>query len=482
MREGSIFTFYSYKGGVGRSFALANIGALLSRWGYKVLCIDWDLEAPGLHLYFQKWLTGTAHRRGLTELIQAYADGKAPRWRTYTTEVRFPRAKVPLTLMGAGAQDESYVERMQALDWGRLYEKHDLGSHLEDLRGRWKKDFDFILIDSRTGITDVGSICTAQLPDYLVLLFTANEQSLHGAVKVVDMARESRSRLPFDRAKLLVLPVITRFEVRIEYALAQRWLGIFAKALDPLFGEWAHREVTTPELLNFTRIPSFPYWSFGERLPVIEKGVDDPEDIGYNFETLAALVAHKLSYSEVLVNNRDSFVDSAKKGPIVGQDSEESNHTSRASRVFISYSHRDAQLLEELETHLKPLVRDGVIQVHDKMHVPDESVGRSTINPHLEAADIIMLLISSDYLASDYAYGAEIQHAIERDSSGQAAVIPIILRPTNWSWSPLAKFQALPKDAKPVTVWKNRDEAWAQVVADIRNRIKQFRPGRGKRP
>lgn len=68
MSEGTIVTFYSYKGGVGRTFALANIGTLLSSWGYKVLCIDWDLEAPGLHLYFKSWIQ-QENRHGLTEMI-----------------------------------------------------------------------------------------------------------------------------------------------------------------------------------------------------------------------------------------------------------------------------------------------------------------------------------------------------------------------------------------------------------------------------
>jgi MinD-like ATPase involved in chromosome partitioning or flagellar assembly len=77
-KEGMIVTFYSYKGGVGRTFTMANVAALLSKWGYKTLCIDWDLEAPGLHLYFQPWIKQET-QSGLTELIQDYVDEKKPR-------------------------------------------------------------------------------------------------------------------------------------------------------------------------------------------------------------------------------------------------------------------------------------------------------------------------------------------------------------------------------------------------------------------
>ncbi len=270
MGKGTVVTFYSYKGGVGRTLALANIAALLCQWGYRVLCVDWDLEAPGLHLYLRPWCKKWNHR-GLTELIQAHADGKKTRWQTYTTQVQLPDAPKPLSLMTAGLQDSTYVQRMQKLNWGELYESHDLGAFLEELRESWKKSFDFILIDSRTGITDIGGICTVQLPDLLVLLFTANEQSLNGVVDVAQRAKVARQRLPFDRAKLLALPVVTRFEIRIEYEAAQVWLKRFADELAPLFADWVPKDITSSDMLNFTRIPYIPFWSFGERLPVIRK-------------------------------------------------------------------------------------------------------------------------------------------------------------------------------------------------------------------
>src|SRR5579871_5703166 len=176
MSKGTIVTFYSYKGGVGRTFALANIGALLSTWGYKVLCIDWDLEAPGLQFYFQPWMK-EQDRPGLIEFIQAYANGKQPQWQNYITNIQFTNTKTPPFLMKAGQQNATYVQRMQTLNWDTLYNEHNLGNFLERIRDDWKQSLDFILIDSRTGITDIGGICTVQLPDLLVLLLTANNQA-----------------------------------------------------------------------------------------------------------------------------------------------------------------------------------------------------------------------------------------------------------------------------------------------------------------
>ncbi len=478
MNEGTIFTFYSYKGGVGRTFALANIAALLSLWGYKTLCIDWDLEAPGLHLYFKKWMSGKGHR-GLTELIQAHADGKNPRWQNYVKEIHLDNAKQPLTLISAGLQDESYVQRMQALDWTELYERHDLGNFLEELRENWKESFDFVLIDSRTGITDIGGICTIQLPDLLVLLFTANDQSLHGCIDVVERARRARANMPVDRAKLLVLPVAARFEGRVEVDLAQKWLNRFADALTPFYNEWSHRDVAVADLLNHTRIPYVPYWSFGEKLPVIDKGTKDPDDIGFPLETLAAFVAQQLDYSDVLVRNRDTFVTTAKKEQIETLP----DKTVRAKKkpgtplqVLISYAHEDEKLLKELEKHLSSLKRQNIIDLRPDKNIEVGANQQKQIDLSLEKANIILLCISPDYMASDYVDSPEMQRLLERHAAGETTVIPIILRSTFWQSSPIGNLQALPGNGKPIvsTSWYNTDEAMLDVTVGLQKLIEQL--------
>lgn len=479
MPEGTVVTFYSYKGGVGRTLALANIGALLTRWGFKVLCVDWDLEAPGLHLYFDRWIEKdttsgeTTPRPGLTELIHDYVDGKEPQWSEFLTEVRFPETTNSLKLMTAGKLDDGYVQRMQGLDWKRLYEEHQLGNFLEQLRSEWKKEFDFVLIDSRTGITDIGGICTVQLPDLMVLLFTANLQSLRGSLDVVNRAQQTRKSLPFDRAKLLVLPVATRFEMRVEYELAQQWLKTFATELREIYSEWAHKDVTAEELLNHTRVPYIPFWSFGEKLAVIEKGTDDPDDIGFSFETLAALVAQKFSYSDVLTRNRDSFVNAVKKrAELNGAISREAK-PGQPIKFFISYAYKDKPLLDELLTHLSPMTRDGLIEVWADSQISSGESWVDAISARLEEADIILALISPDFLASEWVK-VEMTRARQRSKSGEARVIPVLVRPAYWQISPLGDLQAIPLGNKPVALWNNRDLAWLEVATQIRKVVKEI--------
>jgi MinD-like ATPase involved in chromosome partitioning or flagellar assembly len=209
--SGTIVTFYSYKGGVGRTFALANIAVLLAQWRYRVLLIDWDIEAPGLAHYFRQWTTKPSI--GVLSLLQDCQKGIERPWQTYTTGIDLPELQNALSLMPAGPESRDYIQQVQGIDWDRLYNKHDFGAVLERLRDDWTNHFDFVLVDARTGITDFSGLLTAQLPDILAFLFTANYQSLDGVCNVVDRAAVARGRLPYDRSSFFALPLPARFEV-----------------------------------------------------------------------------------------------------------------------------------------------------------------------------------------------------------------------------------------------------------------------------
>ncbi|WPB78116.1 TIR domain-containing protein [Archangium violaceum] len=467
MSTGRVITFYSYKGGVGRTQALANIGTLLTRWGYKVLCVDWDLEAPGLDRYFHQWLQ-QPQNPGVVELIHAHVEERKPRWQEYVVELKLGSAGLPLHLMPAGIQDNTYKRRIQELDWAALYEKHALGDFLEQMRDKWKDSYDFVLIDSRTGITDIGGICTIQLPDQLVLLFTANRQSLEGITDVWRSALEGRNDFAYDRGRLLALPISTRFEQRVEYARAQDWLEMFAEKLEPIFAEWASKEVSVPELLNHTRIPYVPYWSFGEELPVLKEDGKDPEQLSFSFETIAALLANGLDGTDLLVRNRDSYVSAARKVTPLGSPSEQEGAVpQKPVRLFLSYSQKDQQLVSQLKPHLGVLKQQGLISDWRDRATTAGEWWKNELDVHIEEADIILIFLSADFLASDYAYGAEMKRVLERQMESKALLIPIILRPVHWKDTPFARIQALPQNGRPVTSHNNLDEVWANIAEEI---------------
>lgn len=144
---------------------------------------------------------------------------------------------------------------------------------------------------------------------------------------------------------------------------------------------------------------------------------------------------------------------------------------SKKAKIFISYSHKDEYLREQLNTHLSILSRNGLLEEwHDRKIVAGQN-WQSEIDNHLDESDIVILLISPDFIASEYCYGIELSKAIERHEANQSIIIPIIVRPVNWNNAPFAKIQALPKDAKAVTSWTNIDEAWMNVSEEIQKSV-----------
>ena len=142
-------------------------------------------------------------------------------------------------------------------------------------------------------------------------------------------------------------------------------------------------------------------------------------------------------------------------------------------QVFISYSHKDEALMHELRAHLSNSIRLGEIsEWHDRRIAPGED-WEGRIHDRLDEARIILLLISADFLASDYCHDIEMKRALARHETKEAVVIPIILRPCDWRGALFEKLQALPETAKPVTKWDDRDEAFTKVAEGIRRIVRQ---------
>src|SRR6266568_790563 len=146
----------------------------------------------------------------------------------------------------------------------------------------------------------------------------------------------------------------------------------------------------------------------------------------------------------------------------------ESSATKSPIPIFYSYAHADERLCQHLEKHLSLLRRQGIISEWHHRRIAPGAEWAQDINTHLNLASIILLLISPDYLASDYCYSTEMQCALERHEAKSARVIPIILRPVDWRTAPFAHIQCLPRNEKPVTLWRNRDLAFSNIVEGIR--------------
>ena len=139
--------------------------------------------------------------------------------------------------------------------------------------------------------------------------------------------------------------------------------------------------------------------------------------------------------------------------------------------VFFSYSQKDEDLRDELATHLALLKRSGKIHTWYDREILPGGEWAAAIHDNLEAADIILLLVSPAFIASDFCWDVELKRAMERHEAGTARVIPIILRPCDWQSAPFGKLQGLPRNGRPVTEWSNRDQAYLDVARGLRAAI-----------
>ena len=198
-----VTTFYSFKGGVGRSMALVNAAATLALRGRRVLAVDFDVEAPGLDTF--DVLSTRTEVPGVVDFVRHYLEsGEAPDAAEYI-------GKCPdigdeggsLWIMPSGKSD-SYAVNFNQVDWTELYDRHDGYLLFEDLKEQWKRAIrpDYVLIDSRTGHTDTCGICTRQLPDSVVVFFFPNEQNLRG---LTDVVTDIRSEADEPRNKTIEL-------------------------------------------------------------------------------------------------------------------------------------------------------------------------------------------------------------------------------------------------------------------------------------
>lgn len=144
--------------------------------------------------------------------------------------------------------------------------------------------------------------------------------------------------------------------------------------------------------------------------------------------------------------------------------------------AFISYAHADEEHRRALETHLSLLRRKGVLHLWTDRRIGVGDEWKSSINQAVESADLFLILVSADLLASDYCWDEEMARAIERHREGKATVVPIFVRPCDWADAPFARFQGAPRDAKAITSWANRDEAWADVATALRRWIDSRNP------
>lgn len=294
--------------------ALANVAVQLARLGHGVLMVDWDLEAPGLERYFQQpdipelKVKPADDPTGLLGLLSLSGDSEpeSSLWEQRLSDIAVPpnplsysnlMSPTPgrLHLLGSGFVSTDYAARLSTFSWDRFFAEESGGTWLEALRTQWALRYDFVLIDARTGLTDSGGVCTVQMPDWLVLVFTANEQSLTDGLRIVNAAQQGRRNFTYDRSPLAVVPLLSRWCGDDEVDIGQQWLQRLDKELRPLVSSWLPQGFTPRDYLEKIRVPQIARFAFGEPLPVLTHSLTDTNLPGSAYHTLARLLSSRLA-------------------------------------------------------------------------------------------------------------------------------------------------------------------------------------------
>ncbi len=362
-----IITFYSFKGGTGRTMALANVAWILASQGHTVLTIDWDLEAPGLHRYFAPFLDDPLlqQSKGLIDFLYAYmvAAGKPQLSATsgvdwYKRFASIDKYAEPLDwefpkhgridIVGAGKQSKSYSARVNRFDWHGFYERFGGGAFLEEALTQMRQVYDYVLIDSRTGVSDTSGICTVHLPDTLVVFYTLNDQSIDGAAAVAGDALQSRRALDEDQS-FCVFPVATRVELAEKPKLEAR-RELARRKFEPLL-DFISSPVELDDYFGRMEVLYDPFYAYEEALATIFDQPGRRNTVLATFELLTSRITHRAV--ERLARISDCRRAEAKRR-YPSETPPEPATLERRWDVFLSAPHADADVANKISLMLRP--------------------------------------------------------------------------------------------------------------------------------
>ncbi|MYX12811.1 tetratricopeptide repeat protein [Streptomyces sp. SID8374] len=422
-RDGRIVTFYSYKGGTGRTMALANTAWILAANGKRVLAVDWDLEAPGLHRFFHPFLDPATlgATTGVIDLITEYAWAatspaqRAEDWHRDYARIQphavsltpealgweFPQGGT-LDFVSAGRQNREYSATVSTFDWDNFYDRLGGGHFFDALREDMKTNYDYVLIDSRTGLSDIADICTVHLPDVLVDCFTLSDQSIDGAASVARQIAERYTGRP-----IAIFPVPMRIDE------GEKEKADAGRALARLKFDRLPRDLSGDELTAYwgaVEIPYRPYYAYEETLATFGDEAGLTNSLLSAFERLTAVITDREITSmppvgeEVRLRIRDAFT---RRRPALPAD------------LFLSYVAENRMWADWIES---VLTRAG-------FRVVPRDVSAEPVAPEPAAtaasAPRTVVLLSSAYLKSQRAVDLWERAVAEDPGGGRRQLLPL---------------------------------------------------------
>jgi len=423
--------------------ALANVAWILAMNGRRVLVIDWDFEAPGLHRYYWPFLSDPemTETPGLIDFFihfgeAARLEGKRPTetnsdgdpWfydRTdlmrYSAplEYEFPNGGV-LDFIGAGQQGPTYGVRVNTFQWGDFYKEMGGGVFLEAVKARLREDYDFVLIDSRTGLSDTSGICTVHMPDELVVCFTLNRQSTLGAVATASSA-DTQRRLPTGEQSLRVWPVPMRIELAEKDRLEAGRLFAREKFASFL---WHIPSAMRPEYWGSVEVLYFPYYAYEEVLATV---ADTPRSTASLLNSLERLTSHLTGSTITAMPSLSPAARAELLARYHRTPPEVALQKKGAPRIYISYAKADDSLpiVRKLAREITEQFGEDSVFWDEK--IPFGAKWTESLSLALKHSDTLLIAAGPQWNKSAGSR-MELQQAVKLDKS----VIPILIGGARW--------------------------------------------------
>jgi MinD-like ATPase involved in chromosome partitioning or flagellar assembly len=425
-KPGEIMTFYSYKGGVGRSMALANVACILAKRANPrdkgVLLVDWDLEAPGLHRFFEDpqqrprpLLKTDFARPGLIDLFaklrtaieKVSSAGEEPtqesedllRGSIRLSDFLLDTGIEKLDLITAGRFDKRYPRKVSTFPWSRLHKRAPwifswFGNLLAEL-------YDYVLIDSRSGVSDTGGICTAIIPEKLVLVFAPNQQNIEGVLEQAATAANYRTRSD-DIRPLMIFPLPSRIEPTLDKE-RHRWrrgTGIgYQGRFEALFQSlYSLPECSLNDYFDEVQIQQTPDYAYGEQIAVLSDTSTDRFSLPRSYEAFVDRLSSEAAPWESLSQNNKS--------------------------VFISYAAADKEFAERIYSDLQ---KQGVRTWFAPASMRTGDRIAEQIVESIRNADKMLVILSKNSVDSGWVR-KEIDLAFEKEKdSNEVVLLPVRL-------------------------------------------------------
>jgi MinD-like ATPase involved in chromosome partitioning or flagellar assembly len=457
---GQIITFYSYKGGVGRTMTLANTAVLLARQRNKVLAIDWDLEAPGLERYFEPYM----EKRGgqglidfLTEAQQLPAMAEEEEDVDILAEFckqvskfiapvsKLPHAGGSVDLLRAGnVASADYADKILSFDWVGFFKK--IPGFFPFFAYYLKQQYDYVLIDSRTGHTDAGGVCTMLLPDALVLAFIPNRQNLDGVIAVAEKASNYRKQSG-DVRPLRIFPLPSRIELQ-EKEEREKWYALYQKEFEAVFQKiYDLPSISMARYFDETLIRQDTYFAYGEKIAVLDEKVTSNVSLTKAYSDFL----EQLTASDRQIWDYTSVNGRAGEGK---------------GKVLMLYAPADKIFYGKINLHFTTL-KNAVSVWQDLALHTGTNMRQLLINT--ESADIVILLFSADFLnteASDALYN------FIRDKKK----IGIVVRPCLWEfYTEGPDWQVFPQRSMAELNDIEQDKVIVDISKTIKNTIESIK-------